>query len=63
MSAAAFTDFLRQTSSPLAEHNDDGSLQMICMDWRRLPGLMSKAGWGLCAEPARLGKHAWIAGE
>ncbi len=44
MSPAEFTAFLRQTCSLLAEHSRDGSLHMICMDWRHLPELLEAAG-------------------
>ena len=44
MSPAEFKAFLRQTCSLLAEHSRDGSLHMICMDWRHLPELLEAAG-------------------
>lgn len=44
MSPAEFKAFLRQTCSLMAEHSRDGSLHMICMDWRHLPELLEAAG-------------------
>jgi hypothetical protein len=41
MDDAQFTQFLTQSCSLLAQHSTDGSLHMICMDWRHLAELLA----------------------
>jgi len=38
---AQFKEFLTQTCSLLPRHSTDGSLHMICMDWRHLAELLA----------------------
>ena len=44
MSVAEFTAFLRQAMGLLAEHSRDGSLHMVCMDWRHMGEVIEAAG-------------------
>ena len=44
MSTAEFTAFLRQAMGLLAEHSRDGSLHMVCMDWRHMGEVIEAAG-------------------
>lgn len=43
MSTVEFTAFLRQAMSLLAEHSRDGSLHMLCMDWRHMLEVLEAA--------------------
>ncbi len=41
MTEGQFTEFLRQTLSNLAAHSADGSIHLICIDWRHLYELLT----------------------
>ena len=43
MSAAEFTTFLRRAFTLFGEHSCNGSLHMVCMDWRHMAELMDAA--------------------
>ncbi|GAC1344855.1 MAG: DNA modification methylase [Acetobacteraceae bacterium] len=43
MSTAEFTGFLNKAMGLLAQHSRDGSLHMMCMDWRHMPEVLEAA--------------------
>lgn len=44
MSSDQFASFLQTVCLRLVEHSTDGSVHMICMDWRHLPELLAAGG-------------------
>ncbi len=49
MSASEFTSFLKRAVRNLADHSVDGSIHLICMDWRHMGELLG-AGQGVYDE-------------
>jgi hypothetical protein len=44
MSANAFTAFLTRVFEQLAAHTRDGSIHLVCMDWRHLAEILEAGG-------------------